>query len=82
MVARSTKGVPHMKRNITPIVAVLAIVAALGLVGAMDAEDAEAQAALYCDNVKSGLWPDYEGTYAKVCEAEYGKPKKFTNSSI
>lgn len=64
-----------MKRNITPIVAVLAIVAALGLVGAMDAEDAEAQAALYCDNVKSGLWPDYEGTYVSECEKTHG-PKK------
>lgn len=64
-----------MKRNITPIVAVLAIVAALGLVGAMDAEDAEQQAALYCDNVKSGVWPDYEGTYVSQCEATYG-PKK------
>jgi len=64
-----------MKRNITPIVAVLAIVAALGLVGAMDAEDAEAQAALYCDNVKSGVWPDYEEAYVSQCEATHG-PKK------
>ena len=55
---------------------------ALGVVGSMDYEDAKAEEALYCSNVKSGIWPDYNGTYADVCEAEYGKPKKFTNSSI
>ncbi len=60
----------------------LAIGLLLGVVGSMDYEDAKAEEALYCDNVKNGVWPDYEGTYAKVCEAEYGKPKKFTNSSI
>lgn len=70
-----------MKRNITPIVAVLAIVAAFGFVGAMDAEDAEMQAALYCDNVKSGLWPDYEGTYVSQCEATHG-PKKVEKVSF
>ena len=60
----------------------IAIGLALGVVGSMDYEDAKAEEALYCNNVKSGIWPDYEGTYAKVCEAEYGKPKKFTNSSL
>ena len=70
-----------MKHDITTIVAVLAIVAALGLVGTMDAEDAEAQAALYCDNVKSGLWPDYEGTYVSDCEPTHG-PKKVEKVSF
>lgn len=60
----------------------LAIGLLLGVVGSMDYEDAKAEEALYCSNVKNGVWPDYEGTYAKVCEAEYGKPKKFTNSSL
>lgn len=64
-----------MKQKFTTIAAVLAIVAAFGLVGGMDAEDAEAQAALYCDNVKSGLWPDYEGIYVSECEKTHG-PKK------
>lgn len=68
-----------MKRNITPIVAVVAIVAALGFVGAMDYEDAKAEEALYCDNVKSGIWPDYEGTYVSQCEATHG-PKKVTKN--
>ena len=60
----------------------IAIGLLLGVVGSMDYEDAKAEEALYCDNVKNGVWPDYEGTYAKVCEAEYAKPKKFTNSSL
>ncbi len=57
----------------------IAIGLALGVVGSMDYEDAKAEEALYCSNVKSGIWPDYNGTYADVCEAEYGKAKKFKN---
>lgn len=64
-----------MKHKLTTIAAVLAIVAAFGFVGGMDAEDAEMQAALYCDNVSSGVWPDYEGTYVSECEKTHG-PKK------
>ncbi len=71
-----------MSRNLKGFLAALAIFAAFGVVGSMDYEDAKAEEALYCSNVKNGVWPDYKGTYAKVCEAEYGKPKKFTNSSI
>lgn len=55
---------------------------ALGVVGSTDYEDAKAEEALYCSNVKSGIWPDYNGTYADVCEAEYGKAKKFKNISL
>ena len=54
---------------------VLVIFAAFGAVGVMDYEDALIQQALYCDNVKSGLWPDYEGTYVSECEKTHG-PKK------
>ena len=64
-----------MKHKLTAIAAVLAIVAAFGIVGGMDYEDEQAQQALYCDNVKSGLWPDYEGTYVSECEKTHG-PKK------
>jgi len=39
-----------------------------GLVGHWDYEDAEAQSILYCENVKAGIWPDYEGTYKKFCK--------------
>ena len=69
-----------MKAN--PVLIVAAVVALFGIVGHFDYEDAKAEEALYCSNVKNGVWPDYDGTYAKVCEAEYGKPKKFTNSSL
>ena len=65
----------------TVLIAV-AVVALFGIVGHFDYEDAKREEISYCENVKSGQWPDYEGTYAKVCEAEYGKPKKFTNSSL
>ena len=64
------------------VLIVAAVVALFGIVGHFDYEDAVAEEALYCSNVKNGTWPDYEGIYKKVCEAEYGKPKKFTNSSI
>lgn len=39
----------------------------VGIVGTMDYEDAIAEADLYCQNVHDGVWPDYEGTYAKEC---------------
>lgn len=55
--------------------AVLAVVAALGVVGSFDYEDAQNQEMLYCDNVKAGTWPDYEGTYDEVCAKTHG-PKK------
>jgi len=71
-----------MSRNLKGFLAALAVFAAFGVVGSFDYEDAQNQELLYCDNVKAGTWPDYEGIYVSVCEAEYGKPKKFTNSSI
>ncbi len=68
-----------MKRKLTTIVAVLAVIAAFGFVGNMDYEDEQAQAALYCDNVKSGVWPDYEGTYVSECEKTHGTKKVAKN---
>ena len=64
-----------MKRKLATFAAILAFFAAFGLVGGMDYEDEKAQAALYCDNVASGVWPDYEGTYVSECEKTHG-PKK------
>ena len=69
-----------MKLKLVTIAAFVAFFAMFGFVGAMDAEDAEQQAALYCDNVKSGIWPDYEGTYVSECEKTHGlknSSKKF-----
>jgi len=64
-----------MKQDLTSIAAVLAIVAAFGIVGGMDYKDEQAQQALYCDNVKSGVWPDYKGTYVSECEKTHGLKK-------
>lgn len=54
------------------VVLVLAalLVILLGIAGRMDADDAELAADLYCANVKSGTWPDFRGTYAKMCKAQ------------
>lgn len=64
------------------VIFIAALVLAFGLVGRMDYEDAKADEALYCSNVKDGVWPDYDGTYADVCEAKYGKAKKFKEISF
>ena len=39
----------------------------LGLMGHMDYEDAKAEEANYCEMVKAGHWPDYQGTYRSEC---------------
>lgn len=70
----------NMKRNLVTIAAFVGVFAAFGFVGAMDAEDAERQTALYCDNVKSGVWPDYEGTYVSECEKTHGTKKNSPNA--
>lgn len=44
-----------------------AVIIAFGIVGHCDYEDEQDAEALYCDNVKAGIWPDYEGTYKKSC---------------
>ena len=71
-----------MKDKFTPVFVALTLFAVVCIVGGMNYEDAKQEEISYCENVKSGQWPDYKGTYAKVCEAEYGKPKNFTNSSL
>lgn len=58
-----------------PIIIVLLVVA-FGFVGHFDYEDAKEQEALYCSNVKNGVWPDYEGTYDEACAKEFGPKKK------
>lgn len=56
-----------MKKQITIPVAMLLVLVAFGFVGQMDYEDAQAQEAHYCDMVKAGHWPDYQGTYRREC---------------
>jgi hypothetical protein len=44
------------------------IIASMFLVGTSEYEDALADQEAYCKNVSDGVWPDYKGLYAEVCE--------------
>ena len=44
-----------------------ALVLLFGLAGHMDYEDQQAEQAHYCEMVKAGYWPDYQGTYRREC---------------
>ncbi len=59
-----------MKRNVKGLLIALAVVAAIGIVGNMDYKDEVREVVAYCDNVKAGVWPDYNGTYKTECTAE------------
>lgn len=48
-------------------VVLLALLGLFGLVGAMDYEDQQAEQERYCEMVRGGLWPDYQGTYRREC---------------
>lgn len=71
-----------MNRKAVTILSVVIFGLLVGFVGRMSYEDEVAEEALYCSNVKNGIWPDYDGIYADVCEAEYGKAKKFKQISL
>lgn len=45
-----------------------AVILAFGIAGHFDYEDEVAAEALYCDNVKDKVWPDFKGTYKKYCK--------------
>lgn len=49
---------------------ILGAIAALSIVGNMDYTDEVREQVAYCDNVKSGTWPDYKGSYEVECDAE------------
>lgn len=48
-------------------VVLLALLGLFGLVGAMDYEDQQAEQERYCEMVKAGFWPDFNGTYRAEC---------------
>lgn len=56
-----------MKKQITIPVGMLLVLAVFGFVGHMDYEDQQAEQAHYCDMVKAGYWPDFQGTYQSEC---------------
>lgn len=49
------------------IVFILLVILLFGLAGRTDYADAKLQEEQYCEMVKSGKWPDYEGNYREVC---------------
>jgi hypothetical protein len=49
-------------------VVLLALLGLFGLAGAMDYEDQQAEQERYCEMVKAGYWPDFNGTYRDVCQ--------------
>ena len=51
------------------VIACIGFVIALGVAGTSDFEEAQRQAEQYCENVQSGVWADYNGTYDKFCES-------------
>ena len=48
-------------------VVLLALLGLFGLAGAMDYEDQQAEQERYCEMVKAGYWPDFQGTYRREC---------------
>lgn len=66
-----------MKRNVKGLLIAAAVFVIVGLVGRMDFEDEVREQIAYCENVKAGVWPDYDGTYKTECTAE--KLKEFQN---
>lgn len=48
--------------------ALLFFIFAFGFAGAGDLEEAERIQAEYCENVKSGAWPDFNKTYKEECK--------------
>ena len=56
-------------------VVLLALLGLFGLTGAMDYEDQQAEQAHYCDMVKAGYWPDFQGTYRSECRTPKSVPR-------
>jgi hypothetical protein len=55
--------------------ALVAVLLLLGLMGHMDYEDQQAEQAHYCDMVKAGYWPDFQGTYRSECRTPKSVPR-------
>lgn len=53
---------------ITSLVAAVAFIAAFGLAGNSDIKEQQAIQDRYCEMVKSGAWPDYNGNYKSMCQ--------------
>ena len=59
-----------MQKANTPFraLAILVVIVLLvGIVGKMDYEDELLELDMYCQNVHTGVWSDYEGIYKEQC---------------
>lgn len=56
-------------------VVLLALLGLFGLAGRMDYEDQQADQAHYCEMVKAGYWPDFQGTYRRECQRPKSGPR-------
>lgn len=45
----------------------VSLVIALAVLFFVGIDDPEGEQAQYCNNVREGVWPDYEGTYKQEC---------------
>lgn len=54
-------------RTISAVAAISLLLAVFAFVGHMDHEDEKAAQVQYCEMVKAGHWPDYQGTYRREC---------------
>ena len=57
------------------IAVLLALLGLFGLAGAMDYEDQRAEQERYCEMVKAGFWPDFQGTYRRECRTPKNGPR-------
>lgn len=55
------------KDSFYTILTVAIFVVLAGIVGTMDYEDKLLELDMYCQNVHTGVWPDYEGIYKEEC---------------
>ena len=55
------------EKNLKVALIAVAIIA-IGFVGRLDYEGEVNRQQTYCENVKSGVWPDYQETYEKECK--------------
>lgn len=66
-----------MPEAVALIGAAIALFLALLIVGTEDYKEAAREQIAYCENVRAGLWPDYDKAFEKECTAE--KMKELEN---
>ncbi len=56
------------RKNAVMIAAIALFFIVLGIAGHYDYQDQLRDQQAYCDNVKAGYWPDYNGNAKEVCQ--------------